>query len=401
MRKTDIVIGANFGDEGKGLITDYLIEENTKNNNTILNVRFNGGCQASHTVTKLDFRHAFSHFGSGTYHKNNITYLSEYFICNPILFNIEYEKIKHLYPIVYVHPKALITTPWDMFLNQLKEYNRGKSKHGSCGLGIYETIERDKIFSLTIRDIKNDIENKLNEIYTYTKNKLINYNIPVELQETLKNYKDINQKFIEDWKSFYNRIKIENDGFINKFNYVIFEGAQGLLLDQNNTMYYPHLTPSNTGSTNVQKILKNIDVFNKYNINYITRCYLTRHGAGFLPYEYNDRPPESNIIDETNVPNPFQDNIRYGMFNGKLIKYSIDRDSENWKFDVINKKLFITCLDQFKDTIESDFFCKTEKLSKFDFLQTCYDYFNTPELYYSIGPMSTHVNFYTGSYTEV
>ena len=60
--KIDIVIGANFGDEGKGLMTDYFCS-NFDKSEKVLNIRFNGTCQAGHTVVKRDKRHIFSHFG--------------------------------------------------------------------------------------------------------------------------------------------------------------------------------------------------------------------------------------------------------------------------------------------------------------------------------------------------
>lgn len=74
------VIGAGFGDEGKGLMTDYCCQR--PKYTTV--VRFNGGAQAGHTVVTPDGRrHVFSHFGSGTL-RGAATFLSRFFICNPI-----------------------------------------------------------------------------------------------------------------------------------------------------------------------------------------------------------------------------------------------------------------------------------------------------------------------------
>jgi adenylosuccinate synthase len=78
------VIGAFFGDEGKGLMTDYLANKLGKNT---LVIRYNGGAQAGHTVaTTCGRRHVFKHFGSGCFLEAP-SYLSEFFICNPILFH--------------------------------------------------------------------------------------------------------------------------------------------------------------------------------------------------------------------------------------------------------------------------------------------------------------------------
>lgn len=154
--KAYAVLGANFGDEGKGLTTDYLASQQT--NNSIV-VRFNGGAQAAHTVqTPLNQRHVFKHIGSGSF-CNSATFLSEFFICNPLLFRNEYEQLLNynLTPQIYVHPQAIITTPYDMMINQIAEEHRGNNRHGSCGVGINETVERSvhPEFTLRVQDLYN------------------------------------------------------------------------------------------------------------------------------------------------------------------------------------------------------------------------------------------------------
>ena len=82
MKKAYAVIGANFGDEGKGLMTDYFC----RTNDNPIDIRINGGAQAGHTVcTPEGERHIFSHIGAG-YFAGADTYLSEFFIANPMLF---------------------------------------------------------------------------------------------------------------------------------------------------------------------------------------------------------------------------------------------------------------------------------------------------------------------------
>lgn len=104
MKDIKIVIGANWGDEGKGLMTDYFSQKP----NTIV-VCSNGGAQRGHTVVTLDsIRHVFRHFGSGTFNGAS-TYLSEDFICNPIIFRQEYEELKNLgyAPKTYINNKCI------------------------------------------------------------------------------------------------------------------------------------------------------------------------------------------------------------------------------------------------------------------------------------------------------
>lgn len=75
---------------------------------------------------------------------------------------------------------------------------------------------------------------------------------------------------------------VSNDEFLKEFDNIVFEAGQGLLLDQNNKKYFPHLTPSNTGIKNAKKIIEGIDWGDEINIEtcYVSRTYLTRHGAG-------------------------------------------------------------------------------------------------------------------------
>src|SRR4051812_30640034 len=96
--RVSAVIGANYGDEGKGLVTDYLAEEGEG----AVVVRFNGGAQAGHTVvTPEGKRHVFHHFGSGTFRKAR-THLSRFFISNPALFRPEFEALADQEPVVSV-----------------------------------------------------------------------------------------------------------------------------------------------------------------------------------------------------------------------------------------------------------------------------------------------------------
>ena len=71
----------------------------------------------------------------------------------------------------------------------------------------------------------------------------------------LSNKETIIENFIKDFTDMVDRITLTNDGIIEVYDYIIFEGAQGLLLDQNNVGYMPHLTPSNTGIKNPMNII--------------------------------------------------------------------------------------------------------------------------------------------------
>ena len=117
MLEADVVIGANLGDEGKGLFTDYL----SSRYDAPIIIRYNGGAQAGHTVETPDgMRHVFSHFGSGSF-AGGSTYLSRFFVVNPLLFLRELQTLEslHLKPLVMVAPDCPVTTPFDMMVNQI------------------------------------------------------------------------------------------------------------------------------------------------------------------------------------------------------------------------------------------------------------------------------------------
>ena len=91
-KNINIVIGANYGDEGKGLVTNWLSNQYSSDNSVI--ILNNGGAQRGHTVEdQSGFRHVFHHFGSTT-NKNYISYCSQFFIINPAIWFIEKEELK-------------------------------------------------------------------------------------------------------------------------------------------------------------------------------------------------------------------------------------------------------------------------------------------------------------------
>ena len=203
----------------------------------------------------------------------------------------------------------MITTPFDMMANQIIEENRGKNKHGSCGLGIYETIKR---YRAGVVDIDYSIR-------SYYMEQFKKENIILS-EEWLKLFLDNNifEHFLEDWDSMNDYVSVISDEyFLNDYDNIVFEAAQGLLLDQNNIEYFPNLTPSNTGIRNAKKIIENTEWDDEINIEtcYVSRTYLTRHGAGRFPSECNKRLINEYMFDKTNIPNPHQDTLRYGTLD--------------------------------------------------------------------------------------
>lgn len=311
MRKVSVVIGSNYGDEGKGLVTDYLASDRS------VVVRFNGGAQAGHTVVDPDGRrHVFHHFGSGTL-RGAQTYLSRFFYVNPLLFWDEWEQLRsiHARACVMIDPSATVTVPFDVMINQAIETKRGAKRHGSCGVGVWETQVRNTTspytFPYSLND-RSDIMSLLEEIRTdYVPKRLSELGLTPDDLPHLEN-RNIDRAWTNDllnmhdetvmlsWKNFLFAGGAHED--------IVFEGAQGLRLSELNVDDMPYLTPSKTGLHNVAELLRGY--YDPVDVYYVTRPYFTRHGAGPLNYQF-----KSDNVDTTNVENEWQGEIRYGWFH--------------------------------------------------------------------------------------
>lgn len=334
-----IVIGANYGDEGKGLITDYLVREQE----AVTVCRFNGGAQAGHTVQLPDgTRHVFHHFGSGTL-AGATTYLSHHFICNPHTYLEELAllvKLGNVYPFVAANPACYVTTPYDMVLNHTAEYAR-ESRHGSVGLGINETIERNiqgRAFGMRLDFLsRNGVEATRAKLRSIAKEW-----VPIRLEQLgvpkdSPHYKEaisfssspgVAEFALGQLEQFLSTVVIVGYEFLTGQMRgdscpIIFEGAQGLALDQHNLDDFPYLTRSNTGLSNALDVI-DIAGLPRPTVYYVTRTYLSRHGAGPLPGETTEG--FENLNDPTNVKHAFQGSIRYAPLDIVGMSRRIARD---------------------------------------------------------------------------
>lgn len=340
MKNVKIVIGANFGDEGKGLTTDYFAHKAISNNESCIVVCCNGGAQKGHTVITPDgLRHVTHHYGSGILAGAD-TYLSEDYIVNPILFRMEREELisKGITPAkVYVSNGCRMTTPYDMLLNQLQEEVRGNGKHGSCGVGIYETICRHSpsylpyvythISQVNLIHLEEKMDILRKEYLPIRMENLRLRNIPQKYYDIIDSDILIDN-FCKDVAYFFENAVIIYDeaALLENYDTVIFECSQGLLLDRNNQDYFPHLTPSDTGVVNPMKVIMGLHAGADIEVCYVTRTYVTRHGAGRLETECDKSEIGDSITDLTNVPNPYQDTIRYGKLNIGLLFTTTNND---------------------------------------------------------------------------
>lgn len=329
MTDIKVVIGANFGDEGKGLMTDYFCHKALAKQENCVVVLSNGGAQRGHTVTAPDgTQHVFHHFGSGTFAGADTYCISDY-ILNPMTFVKEWFDLRQLgYDLnnfnFYIEEGCRWSTPYDMIINQIVEAAREDKKHGSCGMGIWETIVRyeksPKAYTLAHFDIlpKEAKVNYLRFIRDgYMRDRLKELGVASIPHEWLQIvYSDtMIEHFINDVHFMICHTRSAKSINLSEYKNIVFENGQGLLLDKDNTFYGDNTTPTSTGWNNVARTInRNFDNSDEINMEvcYVTRTYMTRHGVGRFETECDKALINAEMFDETNVTNAFQDNLRYG-----------------------------------------------------------------------------------------
>lgn len=304
-REYKIVIGANLGDEGKGLCSGALAEIAAKKKQSILTVFFNGTTQRLHSYGDHLFRAGSpcELFGGKTYYHSK-------FVVDPIAL-----LASNATP--YINPSCRIIIPSDVVKNQENENARGADRHGSCGQGLFECVKRNRTHPFTIKDLQNttsivDALTKVDPASLEVKHELYNItNFIQGCQWILKNCKIATFEELEP-----------------QFDVIIFEGGQGLMLDQSNKRDFPHLTPSSTGSANIAPLINsyegNIEVY------YVSRTYITRHGAGPLEKECTKEKINPEIVDKVNQTNNWQGALRFGFITPEKLYGRIQNDLRNY-----------------------------------------------------------------------
>jgi len=365
-RTAQAVIGANYGDEGKGLMTDYHVAPAGKDG---IVVRFNGGAQAGHTVvTPCGKRHVFAHIGSGAL-AGAATFLSRHVVCNPLLFLKEAAALPAP-PRVFVDERAPLSTLYDILINQAAERHRGDGRHGSCGMGIGETIERnlDPDFALTMDDLRQGAGYLLHRLGAirrhYVPRRLASLGISAlgsQDAEWLASDSAL-QHYAHAAMQFCRATQAAPPGLLADFKSVVFEGAQGLLLDQDRGAF-PYVTRSHTGIRNALDVAAEAGIA-ALDVTYVSRAYLTRHGAGPLANELPDKP-YPGIRDDTNLPNEFQGTLRFAHLDLDVLERTVRADFADALLApgiATTLNLAVSCLDQVRSAV-AFFECGERKIA--------------------------------------
>jgi adenylosuccinate synthase len=328
MARAFIVAGLAYGDEGKGSWVDHLV----RRHGVKRVVRFNGGAQAGHQVTTPDGReHIFAQFGSGMFVPETETLLSRYMLVEPeaLLTEacvLEAKQVQSPLDRLTISENAPVITPMNRVLNRILECMRGNERHGSCGFGIgltqadVETLGDDALY---VRDLRHDGgHEKLRHLYTVKREFLSTLNIE-SCQELVAQFNAIDlDSFAETFLRFYHRVRVIDESEflteVNEFD-TVFEGAQGVLLDQWYG-YFPHCTRSNSTFENALSLLAEANFSGETTRIGLLRGYSTRHGAG--PFVTEDS--ELLLPHCHNHTNDWQGNFRLGWFDAVSARYAIE-----------------------------------------------------------------------------
>ena len=321
--KNTVVVGAQFGDEGKAKITDLLAQK------ADFITRFQGGSNAGHTVVVNNVKYAFHLIPSGILYENKICMIGAGCVIKPDDLKEEIENIiqkgvkrEHFEKSLRISPLASITMKYHSDIDGYSETSLGNNKIGTTKKGIGPTYT-DKYARIGIRveDLfdKENLSKKLDVILP-KKNKELQfvYNLkPYTKEEILaecEHYRKILAPYVDfNWQ--------ENLSNIKNNKTVLFEGAQGVMLDVDYGTY-PYVTSSSptsggagTGaSMGVCAIDTVIGVF---------KAYMTRVGEGAFITELTDKTGETlrTVGGEFGVTTGRP--RRCGWFDGVSAKYSV------------------------------------------------------------------------------
>ena len=315
------VVGAQWGDEGKGKIVDWL------SNKSDIVCRFQGGNNAGHTIVVNKQKIALSLLPSGIIRKDKVSIIGNGVVVDPVALLNEIKKleefgIKVSSKNLVISENASIIFSFHKNIDKVREQRKGPNKIGTTGRGIGPAYE-DKIGRRAIRfcDLKDEktLDEKIKNILDYHNIILLGLNSELlsldQIKKEINYYKKKILRFVKRVSPIL--IKSKNDG-----KRVLFEGAQGILLDVDHGTY-PFVTSSNTipssASSGSGVSVKHIGF-----ILGIVKAYTTRVGSGPFPSELKNRTGQKlgEIGKEFGTVTGRQ--RRCGWFDSVIVKHSID-----------------------------------------------------------------------------
>lgn len=307
-----LAIGLGYGDESKGATVDKLCRKFSVD--TI--VRHGGGSQCAHNVvTPEGVHHCFSQFGAGMLANNKVrTHLSRFMLVNPINMMKEADALGKLTDDVWgrttVDRKAVIITPYHRLINRRREDARGENRHGSCGAGVGVAREWHLKHGDAVLLAGDCVD------YFSIRNKL-RFLRDLYCQE-VGYYNGAEEPSYHILTDAYHNWPVDLVDEIPASECMVFEGAQGVLLDETHGTA-PHNTWTDTTFNNANTLLDEMDVTERVRIGCL-RTYHTRHGHGPFPAENHSL----DLPEPHNGANEYQGAFRVGHFDFLKARQAID-----------------------------------------------------------------------------
>ena len=340
MQQAFLTVDLGFGDAGKGSIVDFLTR--TYGAHTV--IRYNGGAQAGHRVVTpagpgmMQQEHVFAQFGAGTL-AGAATHLSRFMLLDPLAMMAEEAHLQTLgitdaFQRTTIDARAVVITPFQRAVNRVREALRGAGRHGSCGMGIGETaadrlahgdrvllagdlVDRDRLYTKLafLRAVN------LAKVHPYA----------AQIADCAAAAAEMAWLADPDWEwllaAYADFAALAQfvpgshlSALLARPGAVIFEGAQGVLLDEW-FGFHPHTTWSTTTLANAEQLLAEASYPGNVTRIGITRAYATRHGAG--PFVTEDATLTEALPDACNGNGAWQQGFRVGWLDLMMVRYAL------------------------------------------------------------------------------
>ena len=318
--KNIAVVGSQWGDEGKGKIVDWLSEQ------ADVVIRFQGGHNAGHTLVIDGITYKLRLLPSGIVRKNKISIIGNGVVVDPWALLDEIDEIKSKGVKVdvdnfIISESANLILPFHREMDQIREDAAGKSKIGTTRRGIGPAYE-DKVGRRSIRvmDLRSEknLDQRLESVLVH--HNAIRKGLGKKLFEKDKLKKDL-LKIAPQILKFSQPVWLKIDEFKKQKKKILFEGAQGILLDVDHGTY-PFVTSSNTVAASAATGTG----CGPNSINYvlgITKAYTTRVGEGPFPTELTDNIGEILGTRGKEFGTVTSRKRRCGWFDGVLVRQTI------------------------------------------------------------------------------
>ncbi|QFG27513.1 adenylosuccinate synthetase [Actinomadura sp. WMMB 499] len=317
-----MVVDLGFGDAGKGTVVDHLCAASPVH----AVVRFNGGAQAAHNVVTPDGRHhTFAQFGSGTFTPGVRTHLSRFMLVDPLALAAEAGHLREVgvgdaLERLTVDGDALLTTPYHRAAGRARERARGADRHGSCGMGVGETAS----YALAHEDAPRAgdcrsparLRRRLAAVREWYLDTFPAGPSDVPDVPDVPDAADCAAAFA----AFGERVRVVDGGHLRRLlagGPVVFEGAQGVLLDEWHG-FHPYTTWSTTTFGNAEALLR--EAGGGAARLGVVRAYATRHGPG--PFVTEDPVLARELPEPHNGTGPWQGAFRAGHLDAVALRYA-------------------------------------------------------------------------------